>query len=218
MKVNNIYAYLYEKIDHAKDLIISKFSINCEQTCILPDWLYLKLKYKQRTGDKLHLLNPKTFNEKLQWLKLHDRKPEYSLMVDKYEAKKYIASIIGEEYIIPTLGVWDKFEDIDFTLLPDKFVLKATHDSGGVLICRDKNTFDYDKARDKINAHLANDYYKHGREWPYKNVKHRIIAEEYLEDDKVKELRDYKFFCFEGKPKFMYVSCDGSENPTTDFF
>ncbi len=115
----------------------------------MSDVKYLKLMYRIYIGKKLNLDQPQTFNEKLQWLKLHDRKPEYTSMVDKYEAKKYVAERIGEEYIIPTLGVWDNFEEIDFDSLPNQFVLKTTHDSGGVVICRDKISFDKKKGERK---------------------------------------------------------------------
>lgn len=146
----------------------------------VPDEPYLKWFYWIRTGLRLNLENPTTFNEKIQWLKLHDRKPEYTTMVDKYEAKRYAAKIIGEEYIIPTLGIWDQFDDISFDDLPGQFVLKCTHDSGGLVICKDKDSFDRAKARRKINACLKRNYFYKGREWPYKNVKPRIIAEKYI--------------------------------------
>lgn len=171
----------------------------------LPDKPYLKLRFRASMGKKLNLKNPQTFNEKLQWLKLNDRKPEYTMMVDKYESKKYVANIIGEEYIIPTLGVWDKFDDIDFDKLPDKFVLKCTHDSGGLVICKDKSNFDKHAAKLKIEKSLKHDYFKWGREWPYKNVKPRIIAEQYMEDSALHELRDYKFFCFGGHVKCLKI-------------
>lgn len=157
---------------------------------------------------KMNLENPTTYNEKLQWLKLYDRRPEYTTMVDKYAVKEYVANIIGEEYIIPTLGVWDKFDDIDFDLLPDQFVLKCTHDSGTVVICRDKSTFDIKAAKKKINGRLYYNYFYEHREWPYKNVKPRIIAEKYMEDNETQELRDYKFFCFDGKAKAMFIASD----------
>ena len=181
----------------------------------LSDERYLKKKYKSINGRKLDLENPKTFNEKLQWLKLYDRKPIYTTMVDKYEVKKYVADIIGEEYIIPTLGIWDKFEDIDFDSLPDRFVLKCTHDSGGLAICRDKKTFDKTKAEEKINNSLANNYFYNCREWPYKNVKPRIIAEQYMEDEITgTSLTDYKFYCFNGKPEFLYISTGLEDHAT----
>lgn len=180
----------------------------------LPDKPYLKMSYRLALSRKLDLKNPKTFNEKLQWLKLYDRKDIYTKMVDKYEVKKYIAERIGEEYVIPNYGVWDKFDDIDFDALPDQFVLKCTHDSGGLVIVRDKSKFDKEKARKKINKSLKRNYYHHGREWPYKNVKPRIIAEKYMEDMSSRELVDYKFYCFNGKPEFLYVST-GLEDHST---
>ena len=184
----------------------------------IPDEPYLKLMYRVRMGKKLNLRNPQTFNEKIQWLKLHDRKPEYVTMVDKYEAKKYVANIIGEEYIIPTLGVWDRFEDIDFASLPNQFVLKCTHDSGGLVICRDKASLDIEAARKKINASLRTNFFWVGREWPYKDVKPRIIAEEYMEDEDDHELRDYKFFAFDGVAKALFIATDrGDESVDTKF-
>ena len=124
----------------------------------MDDESFLKMAYKRKFGKELDLKNPVTFNEKLQWLKLHDRKPEYTTMVDKYEAKAYIAQKIGKEYVVPTLGVWDKFDDIDFTKLPNAFVLKCTHDSGGLVICKDKSKLDREKARKKINKSLHSDF------------------------------------------------------------
>ncbi len=174
----------------------------------LPDDLYLKLVFRDVMGKRLDLKNPQTFNEKLQWLKLYNRKPEYTIMVDKYEAKKYVADKIGSEYIIPTLGVWDRFEDIDFDSLPNQFVLKCTHDSGGVIICKDKQTFDKEAARKKIDHNLKRDFFYGGREWPYKNVKHRIIAEQYMVNSAAGDLCDYKFFCFGGVCKCFKVDFD----------
>jgi hypothetical protein len=166
-------------------------------------------------GYPLDLENPKTFNEKLQWLKLYDRKPIYTTMVDKYEVKKYIAEKLGEEYVIPTLGVWDRFDDIDFESLPDQFVLKCTHDSGGLVICRDKSKLNKEAARQKIEQCMKRNYYWSGREWPYKNVKPRILAETYMDDENaVAGLTDYKFFCFNGKPEMLYVS-QGLEDHAT---
>ena len=167
----------------------------------VPDSIYLKIKFKKLMGYPLNLKNPKTFNEKLQWLKLNDRKPVYTTMVDKYEAKKYVAGLIGEEYIIPTLGIWDHFYEIDFDKLPDQFVLKTTHDSGGVVICKDKSKLDIKKVREKLENSLKNNFYWIGRECPYKNVKPRIIAEQYMADD----LHDYKLFCFDGIPRMTLV-------------
>ena len=175
---------------------------------------YVKLLYRLTFGKKLNLDNPKTFNEKMQWLKIYDRKSQYSMMVDKYEAKKYVASIIGEKYIIPTYGIYNSFDEINFDSLPDEFVIKCTHDSGGLIIVRNKNQFDKNKARKKINKCLKRNFYWIEREWPYKNVKPRIIIEKYMEDKNSNDMRDYKFFCFNGEPKLMYLS-EGLENHST---
>ncbi len=187
----------------------------------LPDELYLRLVYLGRTGKLLNLKNPQKYNEKLQWLKLYDRKPEYTRMVDKYEAKLYVAERIGQEYIIPTYGVWDSFDEIDFDSLPNQFVLKTTHDCGGLVICTDKAKLDMDKARQTIENHMHRPYYLHGREWPYKNVKPRILAEQYMEDLKTRELRDYKFFCFDGEVKALFIATErqlAGEETKFDFF
>lgn len=171
----------------------------------MPDALYLKIAFPTFTGYKLDLKNPKTFNEKLQWLKLHDRNPAYTQMVDKYAVRDYIARKIGEEYLIPLLGVWDRFEDIDFSQLPNQFVLKPTHDSGSVIICRDKSKLDIKETQNKINKSLKRNFYYAGREWPYKDVKPRIIAEQYMENAETHELRDYKFMCFNGEVKCSFT-------------
>lgn len=171
----------------------------------MEDTAFLKLQYKNIIGEKLNLNNPQTFNEKLQWLKLNDRKDIYTTMVDKYEVKKYVSDVIGEKYIIPTLGIYNSFDEIDFEKLPNKFVVKCTHDSGSTIICKDKKKFDIKKAKKKINKALKYNYYYAGREWPYKNVKPRIIIEEYIEDEELKDLRDYKFFCFNGKVNLFKV-------------
>lgn len=173
----------------------------------LKDEVYLKILSSKVYKKKLDLNNPQTFNEKLQWLKLHDRNPEYTKMVDKYEVKKYIASIIGKEHIIPTLGVWNKFEEINFDLLPNKFVLKCTHDSGSIVICDNKESFDINLAKKKINKSLRKNYYYHGREWPYKDVKPRIICESYIGTESG-PLNDYKFFVFSGKVYCIQVDYD----------
>jgi len=179
---------------------------------LIPDPVYLRMMYFIKIGRPLRLRHPKGFNEKLQWLKLHNRKPEYTTMVDKHEAKAYVAERIGDSFIIPTLGVWDSFDEIDFDALPDAFVLKCTHDSGGLVICRDKNTLDKAAAREKISSCLARNYYWDYREWPYKAVKPRIIAETYLPGDGG-ELPDFKFMCFNGKVKsIMVCSQRGTED------
>lgn len=185
----------------------------------LPDKLYLKLMYYFKTGKKLNLKNPQTYNEKIQWLKLHDRNPLYATLVDKYAVKKYVADTIGEEYVIPLLGVWEKSEDIDFDKLPDEFILKTTHDSGTHVICKDKKSFDYDEAQHILNHRLKQNYYKFFREWAYKDVKPRIIAEKLMRDESGAELKDYKFFCFDGEVKALYVARDRNIGQTKfDFF
>ena len=176
---------------------------------VVPERWYLKRQFKKLVGYPLTLDNPQTFNEKLQWLKLHDRNPLYTKMVDKYEAKKYVADIIGEEYIIPTLGVWNNFDEIDFDQLPEQFVLKCTHDSGSIAICRDKKNFDKNEARKKIERGLRyNYYYAGGFEWPYKKVKPRIIAEKFMAEESGLDLPDYKLMCFGGKVKCSFT-CTG---------
>ena len=178
----------------------------------LPDRAYIQLYYFAQFKKFCNLRNPKTYNEKLNWLKLHDRNPDYPKLVDKYEAKKQVARIIGEEYIIHTLGVWDSFDEIDFDALPDQFVLKCTHDSEGVVVVRDKKKLDFPAAREKLTHALSQNFYYMGREWPYKNLKPRIIAEKYMEDHVDGELRDYKFFCFDGEPKAMFVASDRTDH------
>ncbi|MBE6712965.1 MAG: glycosyl transferase [Ruminococcaceae bacterium] len=180
----------------------------------MSDEKYLKMRFKTVMGKELDLENPKTFNEKLQWLKLYDRKPIYTTMVDKYAVKQYVAERIGDEYIIPTLGVWSSFDEIDFDSLPERFVLKCTHDSGGLVIVRDKAMLNREKARAKIERSLKRDYYLQSREWPYKNVPRKILAEVYMENENGVPLRDYKFYCFNGEPKFLYIS-EGLENHAT---
>lgn len=177
----------------------------------IPDDFYLKMRYRIKMGVPLHLNNPKSFNEKMQWLKLYDRRDCYTDMVDKFAAKEYVGKIIGRQYIIPTIGVYDKFDDINFDQLPSRFVIKCTHDSGGLVICDDKSKINKKEVRKKINKCLRKNYYYIGREWPYKNVRPRIIVEKYLDDSNKNGLRDYKFFCFNGEPKLLYVS-DGSHS------
>lgn len=186
----------------------------------LPDKEYLKLMYRLKVGRKLHLNNPKTFNEKLQWLKLYNRKEFYSSLVDKYEVRQYVKKKVGEQYLVPIFGVWDKFDDIDFNMLPKKFVIKCTHDSGGVIICKDKDKLNMTEARNKIQSCLDRNFYYWGREWPYKNVKPRIIVEQYLEDESGDEIKDYKFMVFNGKVKCSFVCSErySEEGLAVDFY
>lgn len=183
--------------------------------------VYVKRIFSKRMGYEVNLNNPQTYNEKLQWLKLYYHNPLYTTLVDKFEVKQYVKEKIGKEYLIPTIGVWDRFNDIDFEALPEKFVLKCTHDSGGLVICKDKSKLDVDATRKTINKCLKNNFYYSGFEWPYKNVKPRIIAEQYMEDSKTKELRDYKFFCFDGVVKFLFIATERQkegEDVKFDFF
>lgn len=185
-----------------------------------PDKWYLEKKYKAMTGEKLNFENPKRFNEKMQWLKLYDRRPEYVAMVDKHIVKKYVADIIGEEHIVPTLGVWDRPDDIDFESLPNQFALKCNHNSGlGMYICRDKTSMDIEVVKRNLQNGIAEDYYNKTREWPYKDVPRKIIAEKYLTDESG-ELTDYKVHCFNGVPKYILVCKDRFKESglTEDFF
>lgn len=192
---------------------------------LFTDKLYLAILYRLKMGYWMDWKNPKKFSEKLQWLKLYDRKPEYTIMVDKYAVKEYVAKIIGKEYIIPTLGVWDRPENIDWDILPQKFVLKTTHGGGGsgVVICKDKETFDKHAAVVKLKKSLKKCLYKSFREWPYKNVSKKIIAEAFIEDSlHIKEdidLSDYKFYCFNSEPQIVLVSTGRhSDNLCFDYY
>lgn len=178
-----------------------------------PDSWFVRSEYKRIFGKKLNLRNPKGFNEKINWLKLYWRKPFIHGLVDKYAVKKYVAKKIGDQYVIPILGVWKNFDEINFAELPDKFVLKTTHGGGfnGVVICHDRNNFNFDEARIRLNAAMKWDLYKENREWVYKDIPHRIIAEEYITNGN-HDLKDYKFFCFNGVPKFVCVHFDRQTN------
>lgn len=171
-----------------------------------PDSIWLKIIYQSRFHRKLNLNTPKSFNEKLNWLKLYDRKPLYTKLVDKYEVKQFVRECIGDQYVVPCYGVWDSFDEIDFSELPDQFVLKCTHDSGGMSICKDKSLFDPNEARQKLEQTMENNFYWWTREWAYKNVHPRILADKFLDDHTGDTLRDYKFWCFNGVPQFMYCT------------
>ncbi len=186
----------------------------------MPDKWYLMLKYHLLSGKRLNLRNPQSFSEKLQWLKLYDRQPKYTVMVDKVRVKDYVASIIGEDHIIRTLGVWDSPDKIDFQNLPDRFVLKCNHNSGlGMYICKDKSKMDVKKVITDLKKGLKQDYFKGSREWPYRDVSRRILAEEYIDPaPNVNDLPDYKWYCFDGEPKFCQVIQDRNTCETIDFF
>ena len=197
--MNKLVEYLKNPIKIKKGLLFRMAPY------IEDDATFLKIKWKICMDYPLNLDNPKTYNEKLQWLKLHDRKPEYMTMVDKYEAKLYVSKIIGEDYIIPTIAVYNNVEAIDFESLPDQFVLKCTHDSGGVVICEDKANLDIDSVITKLRKRYNNNWFLFYREWPYKNLKHRIIAEQYITTQN-NDLKDYKFYCFDGVVKAIMVA------------
>lgn len=175
----------------------------------LPDKVFLNAAFRARFGRKLDLKNPKTFNEKLQWMKLYNRNPVYTMMVDKYLVRNYVREIIGEEYLIPLLGAWDDPDKIDFDKLPMQFVLKCNHNSGlGMCICKDKNKLDIAKVKNDLRKGIKQDYYLTGREWPYKNVPRKIIAEKYMVDESGYELKDYKYYCFDGKVRIVMINSD----------
>lgn len=187
----------------------------------MPDSSYLRLQYYYHFRKLPNLKVPRTFNEKLQWLKLHDHNPLYTTIVDKIEMKKWVASIIGDGYTIPTLGVWDSPSDIDFDSLPNQFVLKWNHDSGSIVICKDKSTFDKEKALRKLQHGYKVNGFWYGREWPYLNVPPKVFAEPYMEDSKTGELRDYKVFTFDGEAKLLLIASERQKEGTDtkfDFF
>ena len=187
----------------------------------MDDKKFIEKMFKATMDYPLNLENPKSFNETLQWLKLYDRNPLYTKLVDKYKVREYISEKIGEDYLIPLLGVWDDPEEIDFDSLPNKFVLKCNHNSGlGMCICTDKSKIDIKKVKNELKSGLAQNYYLNGREWPYKNVSRKIICEKYMTDETGKNLRDYKFYCFDGKPKIVgiYQDRNSDKETTGDFF
>lgn len=185
------------------------------------DKTYFRVKWwARRMPYRLDLKNPQTFNAKLQWIKLYDRNPLYTTLVDKYRVKEYVRERVGDEHVVPLLGAWDSVDDIEWDKLPEQFVLKVNHDCGGQVICKDKSKLDKAKAIEKLRKAFAKNYYYEGREWPYKNVKPKVFAEAYLEDE-YGELRDYKFFCFDGEVKAMFIASDRQtegEEVKFDFF
>lgn len=215
-KINHAADYLMHDRAQLMNSLLSSFFT------WLPDKQFIQLKFRFSLGYWPDLKHPQTFNEKLNWLKLYNRRPEYTQMVDKYAAKDYVAKIIGKEYVIPTLGVWEKPEDIEWENLPSQFVLKTTHGGGnsGVVICKDKDTFDKELAISRLKESLQQDLYKDSKEWPYKDVPRKIIAEKYIEDEILGELADYKFFCFHGKVKALFVATERQkrEEPFFNFF
>ncbi len=184
----------------------------------MPDEKFLKRKFKCLTKNDLNLDDPVSFNEKIQWLKINYRKPEFVQMVDKIAVKDYVAEKIGQEHIIPTLGIYNSFNDIDFDKLPDKFVLKCTHDSASTIVCSDKNNFDRKKAKKQITKFLKRNYHMLGREWPYEFVERKIIIEKFMVDESGTELKDYKFFCFNGKVKCISIDFNRFTNHRSNYF
>lgn len=186
---------------------------------ILPDKVYLSLIYAIRMKKIMNWNNPKSFSEKLQWMKVYDHNPLYTKLVDKYEMKEYVDQMIGPGHTVPTLGIWESVNEVDFSKLPERFVIKGTHDSGSVIICKDRSTFDEKRTRTKLQNSLDTNLYYLSREWPYKHVPHRIIAEEYMESKDKSTLTEYKLFCFDGEVKMVLV-CKGlahSNQRTNDF-
>lgn len=205
-KIHTLIMLIKERPNAVMEAVMENLAKSPISHCI-PDSLFIKMRYKAIFRKSLRLKNPVTFNEKLQYLKLYNRNPEHIRFVDKQEAKNYVSERLGKEYIIPTLGIWQSFEDINFDELPSQFVLKCTHDSGSTVICKNKRTFDVEAAQKKLSRKLGINLFWHGREWPYKNLKPRIIAEQYL-DDNGEAPKDYKFFCFNGKVKCFKIDFD----------
>lgn len=184
---------------------------------IYPDKFYIKTLFRLLVGYKLDLNHPKSFNEKLNWLKLYDRNPLYTILADKIEVKKYVAKKVGEQYVVPSYGVWDSPDEVNFNSLPNQFVIKCNHCSGSMVICKDKNSLNEKATREILWKGMKYDYYWICREWVYKDIRHRITADKYLDDGTGNELRDYKFWCFNGVPKYMYCTIKG-ENVYENFY
>lgn len=196
-------------------LFLSHFKLSKK----IDDKKYLEKMYFAKTGQVLNLDKPISFGEKLQWLKLYNRNPIFTIMVDKVLAKDYVANILGDEIIIPTIAIWDDPADINFDKLPNKFVLKCNHNSGlGMVICKDKNSIDKKKVVKELKRGIEEDFYSHGREWPYRGINKKVFAEQYMKNSSDEELRDYKFYCFNGEPKYCQVICNRSKDETIDFF
>lgn len=186
----------------------------------IPDKLYLQMYYFAKFKKLCNFREPTTFTEKLQWLKLYDKNPLYSSLVDKVSVRDYVEKIIGSQYLIPLIGgPWNNANEIPYHILPDQFVLKCTHDSGSVVICKNKDLLDKDAVAKKLNSSLKINYYWISREWPYKSVPPRIIAEGLLTNDETSnDLTDYKVMCFDGEPKLIQVHKGRFQNHTQDFY
>ena len=206
---------LLNKPSHVLLYLFDKSFINS----FIPDKTFLKMKYRLVMGEKLDLENPQTYNAKLQWLKLYNRKDYMTMMADKYAVRKYVADTIGEEYLIPLIGVWDSVDDIDFDSLPNQFAMKCNHTSGnGVVICKDKSKLDIEKTKKELKKAMKMDYSSQNREWPYRNIKRNIIAEKYMVDESGTQLKDYKFFCFNGQVKAMFLLADRGIDTSLNFY
>lgn len=206
---------LMNAIKHPKDVMLWAFT-SCSK--LWPNKFYLSRIYRWRTGNKMNWENPRSYNEKCNWMKLYHRNPQYALLADKIEAKKYVESVLGPGNTFPLIAVYDKVEDIDFDKLPNQFVIKANHDSGGLCICKDKSkgiivrgksddhrNLSYDEVRKILKKSLKTNYYWRNREWPYKNIKRRILVEQFMQQSDGSGLNDYKFFCFNGEPKYVWM-------------
>ena len=186
---------------------------------LFSDKVAIKLKYRLIMKRKLDLKNPKTFNEKLNWIKLYYRKPIMTTMADKYEVKKYVSGIIGDEYVIPSIAIYNRWKEINFDSLEAPFVLKTTHSSGVIAVVKDKESFDFETAKKKFNKSLKENYFYSCREWPYKDIKPRIIVEQFIKDSKEDNLPVYKFFCFDGEPYLVQtIKNDKTSYETIDYF
>lgn len=185
---------------------------------LMSDRFRLEMYYLFEKRRHLNLDHPVTFNEKLQWLKIYDRNPLYTRLVDKYLVKDWVKNKIGEDYVVPTLAKYDSPSQIELDKLPNQFVLKCNHDSGSVIVCLDKTTFDLESAKEKLSKSLMKSPYDFDMEWAYRDVPRCVLAEQYLKEDNSDVLMDYKFFCFDGEPKIMYMSRDHASEVTTDFF
>lgn len=195
-----------------------RYQISRTIAYLLPDKLYLSIKFRTRMGYWMDWNNPKTFCEKIQWLKVYNKHKEYTEMVDKYAAKEYVSKHIGSEYIIPTIGIFKSVDEINFSTLPNQFVLKCTHDSGGLVVCKDKANLNIKSVKNKLRKGLKRTYVVQNREYPYKNVPRRIIAEQYLQTNSGSDLIDYKFFCFNGKAEYCQVIANRSTDESIDFY
>lgn len=203
-------------INHPELILITIIGLKLFR--FLPDRIFLKLLFRLNLGRRLNLKNPVSFNEKLQWLKIFDNNPLYIKLADKYEVRKYVSEKVGDNYLIPLIGVYDHFDDIEFDHLPESFVMKCTHDSGSVIVVKDKNKFNYCQARSMINKKLRTNYFYKGREWPYKYIKPRIICEKLMVDEPGQELKDYKIFCFNGEPLFIQIDYNRFKNHKRNLF